>query len=150
MRLTSIALIILSFSLHSVGAVSNPPDNLKTCRKAFLFKTDDYAVAHIIDICSNAAQVPVGYETALNMAVCDDKLCANVLQKINWDLAGNYVLFDTITGKPLTKFDHKLFSDADFKKLDQILKDRNSMLRVLEKSDLVDKSIKLKATRLMR
>lgn len=146
MHLAGIALIILSFSPHSVGAGSNPPDSLKTCRKAFLFKTDDYAVAHAIDICSNAAQVPVGYETDLNMAVCDDKLCANVFLKICWDLAGNYVRFDTIAGKPLTKFDHKRFGDADYKKLDQILKDRNSMLRVLEKSDLVDKSIKLKAT----
>ncbi len=146
MRLTGIALTILSFSLHAVGAVSNPSDSLKNCRMAFMFKTDDYAVANAIDICSNAVQVPVGYETALNMAVCDDKLCANVLLKIYWDLAGNYVRFDTIAGKPLTKFDHKRFSDADYKKLDQILKDRNSMLRVLEKSDLVDKSIKLKAT----
>lgn len=146
MRLAGIALIILSFSLHSVGAVSNSPDSLKTCRKAFMFKTDDYAVALTIDICSNAAQVPVGYETALNMVVCDDKLCANVLLNISWDLAGNYMRFDTIAGKPLTKFDHKRFSAADYKKLDQIFKDRNSMLRVLEKSDLVDKSIKLKAT----
>ncbi len=146
MRLTGIVLIILSFSLHSVDAVSNPPDSIKNCRKAFMFKTDDYAVANAIDVCSNAAQVPVGYETALNMAVCDDKLCANVVLKVCWDLAGNYVRFDTIAGKPLTKFDHKRFSDADYKKLDQILKDRNSMLRVLEKSDLVDKSIKLKAT----
>ena len=146
MRLTGIVLIILSFSLHAVDAVSNPPDSLKNCRKAFMFKTDDYAVANAIDICSNAAQVPVGYETALNMAVCDDKLCANVVLKVCWDLAGNYVRFDTIAGKPLTKFDHKRFSDADYKKLDQILKDRNSMLRVLDKSDLVDKSIKLKAT----
>jgi len=146
MRLAGIALIILSFSLHSVRAVSNPPDSLRTCRKAFLFKTDDYAVANTINICSNSVQVPVGYETALNMAVCDDKLCANVLLKICWDLAGNYVRFDTIAGNPLTKFDHKRFNAADYKKLDQILKDRNSMLRVLEKSDLVDKSIKLKAT----
>lgn len=146
MRLVGIVLIILSFSLHSVGAVSNPTDSLKTCRKAFMFKTDDYAMANTINLCSNAAQVPVGYETALNRTVCDDKLCANVLLKIYWDLAGNYMRFDTIAGKPLTKFDHKRFSDADYKKLDQILKDRNSMLRVLEKSELVDKSIKLKAT----
>lgn len=80
------------------------------------------------------------------MAVCDDKLCANVLLELYWDLAGNYVRFDTITGSPLTKFDHKRFSDTDYKKLDQILKDRNSMLRVLEKSELVDKNIKMKAT----
>jgi hypothetical protein len=146
MRLAVIVLIILSFSLHSVGGDSNPPDSIKNCTMAFLFKTDDYAVANTINICSNTAQIPVSYETTLNMAVCDDKLCANVILKVFWDLAGNYLRFDTIAGKPLTKFDHKRFTDADYKKLDQILKDRNSMLRVLEKADLVDKSIKLKAT----
>lgn len=146
MHIFSLGLIILSFSVHSFRATANSPDSLNTCRKAFMFKPDEFAIANSIKICSNAAQVPFGYETDLNKTVCDDKLCANVLLKIYWDLAGNYVRFDTIAGKPLTKFDHKRFSDADYKKLDQILKDRNSMLRVLEKSDLVDKSIKLKAT----
>jgi len=146
MHIFSLGIIILSFSVHSFRATANSQDSLNTCRKAFMFKPDEFAVANSIKICSNAAQVPFGYETDLNMAVCDDKLCANVHLKICWDLAGNYVRFDTITGKPLTKFDHKRFRDADYKKLDQILKDRNSMLRVLEKSDLVDKSIKLKAT----
>lgn len=146
MRLAGIVLIILSFSLQSVRAVSNPLDSLSNCRKAFIYKTDEFAVGSKIIICSNAMQVPVDYETTLNMSVCDDKLCANVLLKICWDLAGNFLRFDTIAGKPLTKFDHKRFSDVDYKKLDQILKDRNSLLRVLGKSDLVDKSIKLKAT----
>jgi hypothetical protein len=146
MHRITLGIIILSFSVHSFWATANSPDTINICRKAFMFKPDEFAVANSIRICSNAAQVPFGYETDLNTAVCDDKLCANVLLKLYWDLAGNFVRFDTITGKPLTKFDHKRFADGDYKKLDQILKDRNSMLRVLEKSDLVDKSIKMKAT----
>ena len=120
-------------------------DSLKTCRKAFMYKADDFAVANTINFCLNG-EIPVGYESTLNMPVCDDKLCANVVLKMNWDLAGNYVSFDTIQGKPLTKFDHKRFTDADYKKLNQILKDRNSILRALDKNDLVDKSIQVKAT----
>lgn len=146
MHIFRLGLIILSFSVHSFWVAANSPDSLNTCRKAFMFKPDEFAVANSIKICTNAAQVPFGYETDLNMAVCDDKLCANVLLKLYWDLAGNYVRFDTITGKPLTKFDHKRFAEGDYQKLNQILKDRNSMLRVLEKGDLVDKNIKLKAT----
>jgi len=146
MQIFRLGLIILSFSMHSFRTAANSPDSLNTCRKAFMFKPDEFAVANSIKICSNAAQVPFGYETDLNTAVCDDKLCANVLLKLYWDLAGNFVRFDTIAGKPLTKFDHKRFADGDYKKLNQILKDRNSMLRVLEKGDLVDKNIKLKAT----
>jgi hypothetical protein len=80
------------------------------------------------------------------MVVCDDKLCANVILKIYWDLAGNYTRFDTLQGKPLTKFDHKRFTEVDYIKLDHILKDKNSMLRILKKEELIDKNIILKAS----
>ncbi len=146
MRLFKLCIFIVGFSFHFLMVQAESPDSLKTCRKAFMFKSDDFAVANAIKICNNAAQIPVGYEADLNMAVCDDKLCANVYLKIFWDLAGNYTRFDTISGKALTKFDHKPFTDADYKKLDQILKDQNSMLRILEKNELIDKSIKLRAT----
>lgn len=146
MHLFKLCIIILGLAGQFFCATAESPDSLTTCRKAFMFKSDDYAVPNAIRICSNTAQSPVGYETDLNMQVCDDTLCANVYLKIFWDLAGNYTRFDTISGKALTKFDHKPFTDADYKKLDQILKNPNSMLRILEKNDLIDKSIKLRAT----
>lgn len=146
MHFFKLCITILSLAGQFLIETADSTDSLNTCRKSFRYKSDDYAVANTVQICSNADKIPVGYEADLNIAVCDDKLCANVILEIYWDLAGNYVRSDTITGKPLTKFDHKRFSDGDYKKLDQILKDRNSMLRILEKKDLIDKSIKLKAT----
>ena len=77
--------------------------------------------------------------------MCDDTLCANVVLKVHWDLAGNYSGFDTIPGFPLTKFDHIKFTTADYQKLDKILKNKNSMLRILNKNDLIDKSVKVKS-----
>ena len=146
MHLFKLCIITLGFAGQFFCATAESLDSLTTCRKAFMFKSDDFAGANTIKIRSDADQTPVGYEADLNMPVCDDKLCANVYLKIYWDLAGNYSRFDTISGKALTKFDHKPFTDADYKKLDQILKDRNSTLRILEKNDLIDKSVKLRAT----
>ena len=134
--------IILIFCQASIFASENNAD----CHKAFLFKFHGNVDTDTIKICSDNLAHKTFYEANLNMSVCDDKLCAILVLKMYWDLAGNYTKFDTLPGKPLTKFDHKRFTDADYQKLDQILGDRNSMLRVLEKEDLVDKSIQVKAT----
>lgn len=122
------------------------PEDKKDCREAFLFQFDDQTQLDTIRLCLDSARIPADYQTVVNMAVCDDSLCARVILKLKWDLAGNYSGFDTLPGNPLTKFDHKKFTVEDYKKLDQILKDKNSMLRILEKNELIDKSIKLKAT----
>lgn len=121
-------------------------DEPNTCVNVFTFKSDSLSVANDIQICSNAEHVLVGYEAFVDLPVCDDKLCSNLKLKLYWDLAGNYIRFDTLPGIPLTKFDKIQFSDNDYKKLDQILKIKNSVLRLLEKGDLIDQNIKLRAT----
>jgi hypothetical protein len=121
------------------------PDKKSVFRKAISFKTDDYAVAQLVNM-RLQDNIPENFEANLNIPVCDDKLCAPVFLNVKWDLAGNYLGFDTIPGHPLTKFDHKRFSKADYVRLQQILKDKNSILRVLGKNNLVDKSVQLKAT----
>jgi hypothetical protein len=112
----------------------------------FEFRSLDYGQKTVSTILLNEQQQPSRYEANLNMPVCDDNLCANVVVKMYWDLAGNYSGFDTLAGKPLTKFDHRLFSSADYLKLDEILGDKNSILRVLGKDELTDKSVKLKSS----
>ena len=132
--------ILLGFLLLVAVTDSEP-----TLRKAFSYKADDFAVAQIVNL-HLLDNTPEYFEARLNIPVCDDKLCAPVFAKIKWDLAGNYLAFDTIEGNPLTKFDHKRFSGDDYQKLDQILKDKNSILQSLSKNDLVDKSIRVKAS----
>ncbi|OGT22209.1 MAG: hypothetical protein A2342_09455 [Gallionellales bacterium RIFOXYB12_FULL_54_9] len=146
MRLLELCLIVWFFTAGLVHPAAFSQDRGDTCRKAIIYKSGDFAATNAIKICSNAEQIPVGYKANIDMPVCDDTLCANVILKFYWDLAGNYTGFDTIPGKPLTKFDHKKFQTADYLKLNQILKNRNSILRILEKEDLVDKTIKIKAT----
>ena len=140
-----IIFVLVSFALLSQSKLYGA-DKERLIRNVLVYKLHDSVDSVRINLSLNGDRNPVGYETELMMAVCDDKLCANVSLKINWDLAGNYSRFDTILGKPLTKFDHKRFTDADYKKLDQILKDRNSILRALEKNDLIDKSVHVKST----
>lgn len=146
MRITKLRGIIFALMVLLAKPIAFSKDNAGNCNKAFVYKSDDYAVASIIKICNDVEQLPVGYSARINMPVCDDNLCANVILKFDWDLAGNYIGFDTIPGKPLTKFDHLPFTDADYEKLDQILRNKNSALRVLERNDLIDKSVKIKAT----
>ncbi len=120
-------------------------ENSQKCRKAFVYKSEALALNETIELCFDTAGIPSKYKAEVNMPVCDDTLCANVVLVFYWDLAGHYTGFDTIPGKPLTKFDHQEFAKEDYQKMDQILKDRNSMLRILEKGDLIDKTVKMKA-----
>lgn len=117
------------------------PTNSKT---GLVYITSNYGQNTNTFIQLNEQLLLAKYEAKINLPVCDDNLCANVELKIFWDLAGNYSGFDTITGKPLTKFDHRPFTTADYQKLDEILRDKNNILRVLEKDELTDKGVKLK------
>jgi hypothetical protein len=117
----------------------------ESCKLAFKCVNHEFEIVNSVYVCNNSAAVPYRFAAEINTPVCDDTLCANVILKIYWDLAGNYTGFDTIPGKPLTKFDHKKFTSDDYIKLDRILRNRNSVLRMLKKEDLVDKSVKIKA-----
>jgi hypothetical protein len=137
-------LCILIFSVAFVPLVTFSQEHAETCRSAFNF-ADEFVVESKIEICMNSSHIPYQYKAEIDMPVCTDTLCANVVLIFYWDLAGNYMGFDTIPGIPLTKFDHLKFDAADYLKLDQILKNRNSSLRILNKEDLVDRSVKVKS-----
>ncbi len=140
-------LYFISILLAGGFLVSNPKveKRVDDCKEAFEFIYGEFEVNNQVEICFDSAGIPERYKSSVNMPVCDDTLCANVVLKIYWDLAGNYQSFDTLTGFPLTKFDHKKFSSDDYTKLDQILKNRNSMLRILKMTDLLDKSVKVQS-----
>lgn len=142
MRFRNLCIIILSVLAVPLATFSQ--ESVENCRFTFSF-TDEFDEENKIEICANSNQIPYRYKAEIDMPVCTDTLCANVILKIFWDLAGNYLGFDTVSGKPLTKFDHLKFDAADYLKLDRILRNRNSMLRILYIEDLVDKSVKVKS-----
>jgi hypothetical protein len=138
--------LFLFLSLPRAVSPEDLPGNHKDCRIAFTFQPEKSAIPDTMMLCRDSVQLPSGYQAVVNMEVCDDTLCARLILKLNWDLAGNYSGFDTMPGNPLTKFDHGKFTQEDYRKLDQILKDKNSALRYLEKEDLIDRSLQVKAT----
>jgi len=137
-----IALVGLCFQLLTI----QNSRSIELEKHGFEFKSFDYGQKTVTSFCLSEQQQFLRYEANLNMPVCDDNLCANLIVKVYWDLAGNYSGFDTLAGKSLTKFDHRPFTAADYQKLDEILSDKNSILRVLAKDELTDKSVKLKSS----
>ncbi len=55
----------------------------------------------------------------------------------HWDLIGRYLNFDSIPGKGLTKLDHIPFTPSDYKKLDVVLRNPNSILAGYKAEGLV-------------
>jgi hypothetical protein len=68
--------------------------------------------------------------------VCMTGICNMIRLWIFWDGAGNYLGIQLPENEPLTKSDHKEFSAADYKKLDELLRDSTSILRDMEPRDL--------------
>ncbi len=72
---------------------------------------------------------PAGYAMSLTSEVCLDEVCKVVEVTLHWDPLGFCRRLDFPEGKPLTKREHKPFEDRDYRKLDEILRDRDSLLR---------------------
>jgi hypothetical protein len=138
LKIVLLGICYQTFVLQALAALKNEP-------LIFVFKTENHGqkISNTIQLTNFHA--PAKYETSLNIPVCDDNLYANVVVKKYWDLAGKYSGFDTLEVKPLTKFDHRQFSSSEYKKLDEILADKNSILRVLAKDELTYKNIELKS-----
>ena len=81
------------------------------------------------------------FKAEITTDVCKDSLCELMEINVIWDLAGNYKTMDTIPGVPLTKNDHEPFSNSDYNKLHNILKNGNSILGYRTKIELIDNSV---------
>jgi len=72
---------------------------------------------------------PAGYTMNLVNKVCLDDICRVVEVTVHWDVTGTYERLEYSQGKPLTKRRHEPFKAGDYEKLDDILKDRESILK---------------------
>jgi hypothetical protein len=71
---------------------------------------------------------PKGYSMNLVNRVCLDDICKVVEVTMYWDATGAYERLEYPQGKPLTRLKHAPFTANDYKKLDNILKDKGSIL----------------------
>ena len=71
--------ILILFGRGLFLPASNIQNNEIKCKEAFLFVFDEFEVVNQINVCSDARDIPVQFESNVNMPVCDDTLCANVV-----------------------------------------------------------------------
>ena len=124
------SLSILDFSVDSEKAICEPVSEESRTGTFFY----ELKIAHTEN------RTPKLYCTELLTSVCETGQCYLVKVNIFWDLTGSYMGFSLPTGEMLTKLDHKPFTDADYHKLDRILKDQHWPLARYPISELVSES----------
>ena len=81
--------------------------------------------------------IPNGYSAYIKSPVCEKDKCYEIEINFQWDLIGRFVEYDTLSGKGLTKLDHIPFTEQDYQKLKQLLKDPNSPIGTYAKEELI-------------
>ena len=90
-------------------------------------KPDEPAINFRVELILDADGFPLEYRLPLTTGVCLDGQCNLLQAALFWDALGNYTRLED-DDAPLTKGDHKPFTDADYVRLDRILKARRSIL----------------------
>ncbi|WP_236974635.1 hypothetical protein [Membranihabitans maritimus] len=105
---------------------------------AFSLVDDSTLIEYNVVRLHDEEELPQAYMSEIVTPVCDDTLCALMNIRVYWNLLGNYIGYDTISGKPLTKNDHIEFEEEDYVKLHKLLVDDNSIIKRKEKKELFD------------
>ncbi len=71
---------------------------------------------------------PAGYALSFTTHVCVDEQCRMVKVTMHWNALGYYQRLECPPDTPLTKKKHVPFEAQDYARLDQVLKDRESIL----------------------
>ncbi|MDY0166628.1 MAG: hypothetical protein RBS80_08800 [Thermoguttaceae bacterium] len=81
---------------------------------------------------------PTGYRLTFQVNVCTDGQCRMVNITMHWDSLGFYQRLECPIDAPLTRREHDPFTPEDYRKLDRILKNRESILGRLPFEALVE------------
>jgi hypothetical protein len=68
------------------------------------------------------------YKLSLFIEVCLQKICKPLAVTLFWNALGEYEYLEYPEHLPFTKYDHKLFTPVDYRRLDAILRNRSSIL----------------------
>ncbi len=77
------------------------------------------------------------YQVFVNTPVCEANNCYSIQINFYYDPIGNFLSYDTLPGKALTKLDHIPFTAADYQKLQDILANHGSLLSSYSKDQLI-------------
>ena len=104
---------------------------------AFTYHSIDSIPLHIY-VCKDDRGIMSGYKAHIETPVCEDQRCEEVKLDLYWDLMGDFSRFAVDTSRSLTKVDHVPFTQADYDRLDGILRSKNPSFIHLRKSELVE------------
>lgn len=107
-------------------------------------KTDIHSEPEILEL-QDEQGVTIWFAKHIFRDVCMTGECKMIRLWLFWDGVGNYLGMQIPEDEPLTKSDHTEFEEADYNKLEMILKDTLSILKDLNSDDLIvaDDSIDL-------
>lgn len=85
----------------------------------------------------NEEQHPIAFYMDVESVVCGDSQCRVDIVRIYWDNLGQFDRLAIPNGVALEKAKGEHFNQADYKKLDKILNDKNSPLKEVYKNEIV-------------
>ncbi|WP_236979468.1 hypothetical protein [Membranihabitans maritimus] len=109
----------------------------KTDRNKLELPFDDSISSSCIYVLYSKERLPIGYCRNIKTYVCKTGECLPIEVNIYWNMAGRYVGFELPSNEILTKKDHIPFSKTDYKKLDRLLANPQSVLGTYSIEDLV-------------
>ena len=107
-------------------------------RIAFQFVNQDSVQITVHEVLDSTGSL-INYKSRVKTPVCEGKICYDVELIFYWNLVGDFVKYELITGKPLTKQKHEPFKPADYLKLSELLVNKESAFSTLKKEELVVK-----------
>lgn len=73
---------------------------------------------------------PKEYSLSLETDICPERICKRLGVTLFWDALGRYSRLEYPQDLPFTKKNHSLFLEEDYVRMDELLKDENSILGV--------------------
>jgi len=126
-------IIVILFCLSFTTSESISNENA-----AFTFISDDSLKVQVNEVLGTDGNI-LYYRSKFKTPVCADKVCYEVELNFYWNLLGDFVKYELLPGKPLTKDKHTSFSVDDYQKLSNVLANKYSSLGKLKKEELVMK-----------
>lgn len=98
------------------------------------------ATPHLLAQTLDADGNPSAYSMWVDSVICREEVCDVVKVQLHWDALGRYQRYQVALGSQLTKLDHVPFTGEDLAKLQDILSDKDSPLREVEKEAMITKA----------
>ncbi|MBD0777855.1 hypothetical protein HPE56_08620 [Maribacter sp. ANRC-HE7] len=136
--------ILLIFPVATAQIVPNSKNGFKPRNSKdgkyithpYIDNEDPLSDSNIVEF-RDANNISRYFTRRIRKPVCLSQVCQPISLYIVWDGSGNFQKLKLIKNKPLSKTDHTEFTQKEYLKLNSILSDEHSILKNLQKEDLI-------------